>query len=122
MPRQVLTTISEAIARPALPRNEKPLVTSLACTSTQLMTLNVGSRIHIQATVESAVGTIPSESFDVVGGGNRNSFPCFDESQRDFGVKDFGTLIPGHGGMLDRLDGLCYAAPVFFHYVRYFYT
>ena len=42
--------------------------------------------------------------------------------KRDFGVKDFGTLIPGHGGMLDRLDGLCYAAPVFFHYVRYFYT
>lgn len=42
--------------------------------------------------------------------------------KRDFGVKDFGSLIPGHGGMLDRLDGLCYAAPVFFHYVRYFYT
>jgi len=42
--------------------------------------------------------------------------------KRDFGVKDFGSLIPGHGGMLDRLDGLCYAAPVLFHYVRYFHT
>jgi len=41
--------------------------------------------------------------------------------KRDFGVKDFGSVIPGHGGMLDRVDSLCYAAPIFFHYIRYFY-
>ena len=42
--------------------------------------------------------------------------------KRDRGVTDTGTLVQGHAGVLDQIDNICFAAPVFYHLTRFFWT
>ncbi len=42
--------------------------------------------------------------------------------KRDRGIKDWGSMIEGHGGMLDRVDSISFSAPIFFHIVRFWWT
>ena len=42
--------------------------------------------------------------------------------KRDRGVTDTGTLVQGHAGLLDQIDNVCFAAPVFYHLTRFFWS
>ncbi|MCA9149724.1 MAG: phosphatidate cytidylyltransferase, partial [Planctomycetales bacterium] len=84
-----------------------------------LTTSLVGSVLHIMTPFnawEAAFVAMVTAVMGFAGGMTMSAI------KRDRGVKDYGTLVEGHAGILDRVDSLCFAAPVFFHLTRFWFT
>jgi phosphatidate cytidylyltransferase len=81
--------------------------------TTTLFGTLLGPYLTPLSTLESAFAGL------IIGAGGFIGDVIISALKRDIGVKDSGSLLPGHGGLLDRVDSLLYTAPLFFHYVYY---
>ena len=77
----------------------------------------LGALLHGATPFGPAAAALVSAAMTLAGAGGGLLLSAY---KRRRGVKDFGTLIPGHGGVLDRMDSLCFAAPVYYCVIRAF--
>lgn len=107
--------IGRRMIAPAISQNKtwEGFFGGLGCTALSGLALSWASPFHpLQAAVMAGV-------ISVMGFGGGLTMSAI---KRDRGVKDYGTLLPGHPGVLDRIDSICFAAPVFYHFTRYLVT
>jgi phosphatidate cytidylyltransferase len=84
-----------------------------------LTTTLVGAVLHLMTPFNAWQGAFLAMVTAVMGFAGGMTMSAI---KRDRGVKDYGTLVEGHAGILDRIDSLCFAAPVFFHLTRFWFT
>lgn len=83
------------------------------------MAFSLAVALVCQATLLNHI-SVPHCLAMAVGINSLNQIGDLSESaiKRSCGVKDSGTILPGHGGMLDRIDSLLFAAPFLYYYIR----